>query len=82
MSTGAILFSVITFITILDIMTALYLRTLPGRVENGQAVPKNINPDQALMIGNIFLITAPLFWLVVTLISFGVIPTSIDPIKF
>ena len=82
MSTGAILFGVITLVTIVDILVALYFRSLAARVENGETVSSNINPENIGKIANMLLVSAPLIWLVVTLISFGVIPSGIDPIQF
>jgi hypothetical protein len=82
MSTGTILFGVITLVTVTDIFVALYFRSVPARVENGETVPGGIDPDNAGKVGNAMLITAPLIWIVVTLICFGVIPSGIDPIKF
>lgn len=82
MSTGAILFTVITLVLVSDTVIALYFRSLADRVESGETVSRNIDPPKARQFATLMLVTAPLMWLVVTLIAFGVIPTSIDPIKF
>jgi len=82
MSTGAILFGVITLVTVADLMVALYLRGVAARAGNGEPVPGNIDPDNAGKFSTIFLVMAPLIWLAVTLVAFGVIPSGIDPIKF
>ena len=82
MSTGTILFGVITLVMITDVMIAVYFRSLADRVESGETVNNNIDPPKARKTATLLLVTMPIVWLVVTLISFGVIPSGIEPIKF
>ena len=82
MNTGTILFIAITMVTILDIAMALYFRVLADRVESGQGVGRVVDPAATRKTAAMLLVMAPVIWLVVTLISFGVIPTGIEPARF
>jgi hypothetical protein len=81
MSTGAIMLIVISAVAVGDLLIALYFRSLADRVETGENVSNNIEPASARRIATMLLIGAPVMWFVVFLISFGLIPTGIDPIK-
>lgn len=82
MSTGAILLGGITLIVVSDLLIALYYRSLADRVESGERVSSSIEPANARKVAGMLIVSAPLIWLVVALLSFGVIPSGIDPIKF
>ena len=82
MSTGAILLIVMTIVLMIDIAIAVYFRSLADRVESGETVSSSIDPSGARKTATLLLINAPIIWLIVALISLGVIPTGIDPVKF
>lgn len=82
MSTGAILLGGITLVVVSDLLIALYYRSLADRVESGEKVSSSIDPANARKIAGLLIVSAPLIWLVVALMSFGVVPSGIDPIKF
>jgi hypothetical protein len=82
MSAGLILFGLISVVIVGDVLIALYLRSLADRIESGETVSRNIDPVGARKTATILIAMAPLTWLIVALISFGVIPSGIDPIKF
>ena len=65
-----------------DILVALYFRSLADRVDSGEAISTNIEPDKARRFATMMLVAAPLMWLLMALVSFGLIPTTIDPIQF
>jgi hypothetical protein len=80
---GGILLGAITLVLIADMLVALYFRSLADRVESGEKVSKSIDPANARKTASMMLIAAPLMWLIVALIAFGVIPAGgIDPIAF
>lgn len=82
MSTGAILLGGITLVLVSDLLIALYYRSLADRVESGERVSSSIDPANARKVAGMLIVSAPLIWLIVALMSFGVIPSGIDPIKF
>ena len=83
MTKGAILLGAITLVLIVDMLVALYFRSLADGVESGERVSTSIDPANARKTASLMLIAAPLMWLVVALIAFGVIPAGgIDPISF
>ena len=82
MTDGTILFIVITLVVIGDVGIALYFRSLADRVESGEKTSSSIDPDGARRTATMLLFSAPLIWLIMTLIAFGVIPTSITPVQF
>lgn len=82
MSTGAILFGGITLVLASDLLIALHYRSLADRVEGGERVSSSIDPANARKVATMLIVSAPLIWLFVALLSFGVIPSGIDPIKF
>ena len=82
MSTGAIILAGISVVALSDMLIALYYRSLADRVESGETVSSSIEPAQARKIATLLLVSAPVMWLAIALISFGVIPSGVDPIKF
>ena len=82
MTTGAILLGGITLVVVSDLLIALYYRSLADRVESGERVSNSIDPANARKVATMLIVSAPLIWLIVALMSFGVIPSGIDPIKF
>ena len=74
--------AVISVVALSDMLIALYYRSLADRVESGETITNSIEPTQARKIATLLLVGAPVMWLVVALISFGVIPSGVDPIKF
>src|SRR5579864_4520604 len=81
-TTGAILLGGITLVVVSDLLIALYYRSLADRVESGERVSNSIDPANARKVATMLIVSAPLIWLIVALMSFGVIPSGIDPIKF
>lgn len=71
----------ISVVTIIDMLVAMYFRSLAERVESGETVSSSIDPEKARKSATAMLIFAPLMWLVVALMSFGAIPSGIDPIQ-
>ena len=82
MTTGALLLAGFTLVTIGDVAVAIYFRSLADRVENGETVSASIDPPNARRMANLLLVFAPLLWVIMALVSLGVIPSGIDPIKF
>ena len=82
MSTGAIILAVISVVAVSDLLIGLYFRSLADRVESGETVSSSIDPANARRTATMLIIFAPVMWLVMALISFGVIPTGIDTIQF
>jgi len=80
MSTGALLLGGVSLVALGDIAIALYFRSLADRVESGEVVRKDFDPANARRFATMLLVAAPLMWLVIALISFGVIPAGIDTI--
>jgi hypothetical protein len=74
--------AVISVVALSDMLIALYYRSLADRVESGETITSSIEPTQARKIATLLLVGAPVMWLIVALISFGVIPSGVDPIKF
>ena len=79
--TGAVLLGVISVVAVSDMLFALYFRGLADRVESGEAVSRSIDPEGARRTASIMLVAAPVMWLIMALISFGVIPSGIEPIR-
>jgi len=82
MSTGAMLLIGISVVAVGDFLVALYFRSLADKAEMGEKVPSNIDPAGARRMATMLMVGAPVMWFVVFLISYGVIPSGIDPIKF
>ena len=82
MSTGALLLGGVTLVALGDIAVAFYFRGLADRIESGEVVREGIDPAGARRMAMMLLVSAPLMWLAVALISLGVIPAGIDPVQF
>ena len=82
MTTGTILLIAISIVVVTDLLIAIYFRNLAERTQSGERVSSNIDPDGARRLSTLMFLTAPVLWLVVALICFGVIPTGIDTVKF
>lgn len=82
MVTGAVLLGVISVVAVSDMLIALYLRSLAERVDSGETISRNVDPERARRMASVLLLGAPVIWLVVVLISFGVVPSGIEPIRF
>ena len=82
MVTGAVLLGVISVVAVSDMLIALYLRSLAERVDSGDTISRNVDPERARRMASVLLLGAPVIWLFVVLISFGVIPSGIEPIRF
>ena len=82
MSSGAMLLIGISVVTLVDMLLAVHFRSLAERVESGEAASTSIDPPRARKTATLMLINGPIIWLIVVLVSFGVIPSGIDPVKF
>jgi hypothetical protein len=82
MSSGAIMLAVISVVALGDMLIGLHYRSLAERSESSEKVATGIDPIAARKLGTILILFAPLMWFIFALISFGVIPTGIDPIQF
>ena len=84
MSTGAKMLALMTLAVILGMLNALYLRRLADRVERGETIPgaSNVDPVQMRKSATLLFWGMLPVWIVIALVSFGVIPTGIDTIKF
>ncbi len=82
MGTAAFMLVLISVVAVSDVLIALYFRSLADRVEIGETVSSSVDPAGARKMAAIMLVGAPLMWLIIALISFGVVPSGIDPIKF
>ena len=82
MSTGAFMLAFVSVVALSDMLLALYFRRLADRVESGERVSSSIDPANARKVSTALLVMAPPMWLIFALLSFGVIPSGIDPIKF
>jgi len=82
MSTGAIMLAVIWVVALGDMLIKLHYRSLADCVESGEKVASSIGPKGARKMGTMLILFAPVMWFILALISFGVIPTGIDPIQF
>ena len=82
MNTTAIILIAISFVVVTDILIALYFRSQADRAESGETISSSINPEGARKTANLLVISAPILWLIVVLICFGVIPAGLEPPKF
>ena len=83
MNTTAMLLIDISAVVVGDILVALYFRSLADKIESGETVAKtNIEPAAARRMSTLLIISAPVMWLIVVLICFGVIPSGLEPPKF
>jgi hypothetical protein len=82
MDSGATLLAAMTMLLVFQTLFALYFRYLIDRVESGEKVWLTFNPADARRMINTIHIVMPLVWVMVALVSFGVIPVDgIEPIR-
>ena len=82
MTDGTIVFIAITLVTVTDIGIALFMRGRADRMDSGEVAAGAGNADGMRKIATMLLVFAPLMWLVMTLFSFGIIPSGLDPVQF
>ena len=84
MTDGTIVFIAITLVTVTDIAIALFMRARADRMDNGGIADAGTvgNADGLRKVATMLLVSAPLLWLVMTLFSFGIIPSGLDPVQF
>ena len=84
MTDGTIIFTAITLVTLTDIAIALFMRARADRMDNGGVADAAAvgNADGLRKTATLLLVSAPILWLVVTLFSFGIIPSGLDPVQF
>lgn len=82
MTNGTILFIVITLVTVSDIAIALFFRSRADRMDSGEITAEAGSADGMRKTATMLLVAAPLLWLAVTLFSFGIIPSGLDPVQF
>ena len=82
MTDGTIVFIVVTLVTITDIGIALYMRGRAAAMDNGDVASDSGSADGLRRTATMLLAFAPLMWLVMTLFSFGIIPSGLDPVQF
>jgi len=80
--TGAVLLGLISVVAVSDMLLALYFRSLANRVEGAETVSGTIEPEGARSTATVMFVAAPVMSLVIALISFGVIPSGIEPVRF
>jgi len=81
MTNGTIVFIAITLVTVTDIGIALFMRARADQMDSNIG-PVGGNADGMRKTATLLLVSAPLLWLVVTLFSFGIIPSGLDPVQF
>ena len=82
---GALLLGFISLVAIVDLVVALRFRTMADNADVAIGSPKAGSTDPAAYrrVAGILLISAPLMWLFIALLAFGIFPNSgIIPIKF
>ncbi|THD37867.1 MAG: hypothetical protein E7773_02500 [Sphingomonas sp.] len=84
---GALLLGIISLVVATDIGLALLFIAQANRAESemGAPLPAAGAPDPAAQrkTARLLLVTAPLIWLVVAALSFGIVPVDgIVPVKF
>jgi len=84
MTDGTIVFIAITLVTVTDIAIALFMRARADRMDNGGVADAAAvgSADGLRRTATMLLAFAPLMWLVMTLFSFGIIPSGLDPVQF
>ena len=83
MTDGTIIFVVITLVTVTDIALALFMRARADRMDNGGVADAAADGNAAGLrkTATQLLVSAPILWLVVTLLSIGIIPSGLDPVQ-
>lgn len=83
---GALLLGLISLVCVTDLALAFYFLRQANLAEGlvGAAPTAGaINPDAARRLARVLFMATPGLWLVVTLLSFGIVPIDgIIPIKF
>jgi len=83
---GALLLGLISLVCVTDLMIAVYFLRMANQADSlVGATPKAgaVNPDAARRFARVLFMATPGMWLVVALLSFGVIPVGgIIPITF
>ena len=81
---GALLLALVSVICVADCIIALRFRTLADQADTAVGVAKpKLDPANARRVAGIMLVMAPLMWLFIALLAFGIFPNSgIIPIKF
>ena len=90
---GALLLGLVSLVCVTDLAIALYFSRMANQAESDVGAAPNAggvnanagatNPAAARRFARVLFVTTPLLWLVVALLSFGIIPVGgIIPIKF
>ena len=81
MNESGVILIAVSVVVVADLLLALYYRNLADRVESGDTTAK-IDPLGARRAAFMLVISAPMMWLIVFLVCFGIIPTGLDPARF
>jgi len=83
---GALLLGIISLVCVTDLMIAYYFLRMANRADSlVGAAPQTgaINPEAARRFARVLFMATPGMWLVVALLSFGIVPIgNIIPITF
>lgn len=83
---GAVLLSVISLVCVTDLTIAFYFlrrANRAGSIVGAAPQAGAINSEGARRFARVLFITTPALWLIVALLSFGIIPVgNITPITF
>ena len=83
---GALLLGLVSLVCITDLMIAVYFLRMANRAESVIGAPpetSGTNPAAARRFARVLFMATPGVWLIVALLSFGIIPVDgIIPIKF
>lgn len=83
---GALLLGIISLVCVTDLMIAYYFLRMANRADGlvGAAPGTNgTNPEAARRFARVLFMATPGMWLVVALLSFGIVPVgNITPITF
>jgi len=83
---GALLLGLISLVCVTDVMIAFYFLRMANQADSlVGAAPEasGTNPDAARRFARVLFMATPGVWLIVALLSFGIIPVDgIIPIKF
>jgi len=83
---GALLLGIISLVCVTDLMIAYYFLRMANRADSlvGAAPGTNgTNPEAAPRFARVLFMATPGMWLVVALLSFGIVPVgNIIPITF
>jgi len=83
---GALLLGLISLVCVVDLTIAFYFLRMANQAESvvGAAPQAGaVNPDAARRFARVLFIATPALWLVIALLSFGIVPVGgIIPITF